>query len=72
VPFCGEVKCEEEIKALSKKDENQDAKGPSMGAKSLCIPFKQPSKPLDNQSSTCIRNGCQSKPKNWTLFGRSY
>merc|ERR1711902_478459 len=31
VPFCGEVKCEEEIKALSKKDENQDAKGPSMG-----------------------------------------
>lgn len=38
--------CEDEIKERSKGrsdgDEPEDAKAPSMGAKSLCIPFEQP------------------------------
>lgn len=47
IPFCLEEKCEDEIKEMSAKkvqDENvpEDAKAPSMGAKSLCIPFEQP------------------------------
>ncbi|KAL8750409.1 MAG: hypothetical protein Q9184_006430, partial [Pyrenodesmia sp. 2 TL-2023] len=48
IPHCLEEKCEDEIKELSARkaaeesDEPEDAKAPSMGAKSLCIPFKQP------------------------------
>lgn len=38
--------CEDEIKERSKGrndgDEPEDSKAPSMGAKSLCIPFEQP------------------------------
>ena len=42
-PFCGGKECEEKIKARSAADsggEAQEAGAPSMGAKSLCIPFK--------------------------------
>lgn len=43
---------------------------PSMGAKSLCIPFKQPEtlKP----GTKCINPACKRNAKFFTLFGRSY
>ena len=49
--------------------------GPAMGAKSLCIPFEQPdadgrAKPV--AEAKCIYPSCNSKPKNYCLFGRSY
>jgi len=46
IPFCHEPKCEDEIKESTKSDEARelgpDGKlQPSMGMKSLCIPFEQ-------------------------------
>ncbi|CCH42536.1 prolyl-tRNA synthetase [Wickerhamomyces ciferrii] len=71
-PWCGVMECEEDIKDASAKkddgeDEEVDEKAPSMGAKSLCIPFQQPElKP----NTKCVR--CGEKAINYTLFGRSY
>ncbi|CAH1392443.1 unnamed protein product [Nezara viridula] len=71
-PFCGEIKCEEEIKEGSTRaDKDVDTNAPSMGAKSLCIPFEQP-KPGISDSDKCINPKCSNKPKQYTLFGRSY
>ena len=69
-PFCGDKCCEEEIKEMSKRDENLEPGAPSMGAKSLCIPFNQPAqiKPSDK----CIKPNCDAKPQFYTMFGRSY
>uniref|UniRef100_A0A336L852 Bifunctional glutamate/proline--tRNA ligase n=1 Tax=Culicoides sonorensis TaxID=179676 RepID=A0A336L852_CULSO len=69
-PFCGEIPCEEVIKAESAREENAEPGAPAMGAKSLCIPFKQPTelKPSDK----CIHPSCTKKPKFYCLFGRSY
>lgn len=72
-PFCGETPCEDNIKndsARVDEDDTTDVKAPAMGAKSLCIPFKQPRdlKPTDR----CIHPACKNKPKFITLFGRSY
>lgn len=44
--------------------------GPAMGAKGLCIPFKQPADIKD--SDKCVGPDCTEKPKYYTLFGRSY
>lgn len=71
-PFCGGIKCEEEIKEGSARtDAEVDSGAPSMGAKSLCIPLEQP-KPGISLSDRCINPACQEKPKFYTLFGRSY
>ena len=43
---------------------------PAMGAKGLCIPFKQPAEIKD--SDKCIGPDCSKKPTCYTLFGRSY
>ena len=70
-PFCGDIPCEERIKAESaREDAEGDAQGPAMGAKSLCIPFEQPAEIKD--SDKCIHPACNNKPKFYTLFGRSY
>lgn len=70
-PFCGEIPCEEKIKADSAREDTEgDAQGPAMGAKSLCIPFEQPAPIL--ASDKCIHPDCKGKPKFYTLFGRSY
>jgi bifunctional glutamyl/prolyl-tRNA synthetase len=70
-PFCGEIPCEEKIKADSAREDTEgDAQGPAMGAKSLCIPFDQP-KAIE-ASDKCIHPDCKAKPKFYTLFGRSY
>ena len=69
-PFCGAVECEEHIKKDSARDEPSEPGAPAMGAKSLCIPFKQP-KTLAADAK-CVHPDCQSKPQYYTLFGRSY
>ena len=70
-PFCGEIDCENKIKADSaREDGDGDQQAPAMGAKSLCIPFEQPAQILTNDK--CIHPDCKDKPKFYTLFGRSY
>jgi len=69
-PFCGEVACEEEIKELSKGDAELNPNAPSMGAKSLCIPFQQPA--AVGAATPCVKPGCPAMAKYYTLFGRSY
>jgi prolyl-tRNA synthetase len=71
-PWCGRTECEEDIKDSSTKtdtdeDEEVDDKAPSMGAKSLCIPFDQPEL---KEGTKCVK--CQQTAVNYTLFGRSY
>ncbi|XP_076642990.1 glutamyl-prolyl-tRNA synthetase [Halictus rubicundus] len=72
-PFCGEPSCEDSIKADSARENTGEELGAlSMGAKSLCIPFEQPTSVEAFDKQKCIYPGCQSKPKFYTLFGRSY
>ncbi|KAL9021387.1 MAG: hypothetical protein Q9185_001395 [Variospora sp. 1 TL-2023] len=75
IPHCLEEKCEDEIKELSARkaaedsDEPEDAKAPSMGAKSLCIPFEQPSEGIE-EGAKCTNPNCENLAKSWCLFGR--
>ncbi|CAI7657842.1 unnamed protein product [Penicillium discolor] len=75
IPFCLKEDCEDRIKRLSERssdsDEQHDARAPSMGAKSLCIPFKQPTE-LKGTNTTCLAEGCSRMAEKWTMFGRSY
>lgn len=71
-PWCGVMDCEEDIKESSaKKDDgeemDEDEKSPSMGAKSLCIPFEQPEL---KEGQQCVK--CDRPAINYTMFGRSY
>jgi len=68
--------CEDEIKELSKRastgdDLAEDAKAPSMGAKSLCIPYEQPGDLVEGETE-CTNPNCKNKAKKWVMFGRSY
>ncbi|XP_018427718.1 PREDICTED: bifunctional glutamate/proline--tRNA ligase isoform X3 [Nanorana parkeri] len=68
IPFCGEIDCEDWIKKITARDQDLEPGAPSMGAKSLCIPFK-PLRELQ-PGTKCV---CGKKPaKYYTLFGRSY
>ncbi|XP_058021417.1 bifunctional glutamate/proline--tRNA ligase isoform X2 [Ahaetulla prasina] len=68
IPFCGEIECEDWIKKTTARDQDLEPGAPSMGAKSLCIPFK-PLCELQN-GARCV---CDKNPaKFYTLFGRSY
>ncbi|XP_059610476.1 bifunctional glutamate/proline--tRNA ligase [Phlebotomus argentipes] len=71
-PFCGITECEDKIKADSQRENAEfvEPGAPSMGAKTLCIPFEQPEKL--NDSDKCIHPECTRKPVAFTLFGRSY
>ena len=75
IPFCLEKDCEEQIKRMSERsansEEQHDARAPSMGAKSLCIPFKQPTE-LKGTNTPCLAEGCSRMAEKWTMFGRSY
>lgn len=71
-PWCGVMECEEDIKDSSARkddgdEEEVDEKAPSMGAKSLCIPFDQPEL---KEGTKCVK--CGEKAVNYTMFGRSY
>ncbi|ODQ77640.1 hypothetical protein BABINDRAFT_163357 [Babjeviella inositovora NRRL Y-12698] len=70
-PWCGIMECEEDIKDSSarngEEEEEVDEKAPSMGAKSLCIPFAQPEM---KEGTKCVK--CEEKAKLYCMFGRSY
>ncbi|KAI3337322.1 proline-tRNA ligase-like protein [Xylariaceae sp. AK1471] len=74
IPFCEEPACEEKIKETTKSEEPkegaQNEKQPSMGMKSLCIPFDQP-EGLTKETK-CLNPECSAFAKSWTMFGRSY
>ncbi|XP_021340016.1 bifunctional glutamate/proline--tRNA ligase-like, partial [Mizuhopecten yessoensis] len=69
-PFCGEIPCEEKIKKDSARDAVVEEGAPAMGAKGLCIPFKQPKELV--KGTKCIMPCCGKDAKYYTLFGRSY
>jgi prolyl-tRNA synthetase len=75
-PWCGELACEDAVKKNSADESKamvegvkEDERAPSMGAKSLNQPHKQPA--LDD-THVCIRKGCGKKATKWVLWGRSY
>ena len=71
VPHCTGGPCEDEIKEDSKgTSETVDARAPSMGAKSLCIPHDQP-EPIA-EGTKCINPKCGQSAVQWVMFGRSY
>ncbi|CAK42588.1 hypothetical protein CBS63078_9546 [Aspergillus niger] len=77
IPHCLTEECEDQIKDLSarKHEEDsgipQDARAPSMGAKSLCIPFDQPEGIVPGQTK-CTNPHCTRFAEKWCMFGRSY
>lgn len=71
-PWCGGSECEDDIKDSSAtkddgEEEEVDDKAPSMGAKSLCIPYDQPKLASDQK---CVK--CDKPAVNYCMFGRSY
>ena len=77
IPHCLTEDCEDQIKKMSARHQDGDtrgpvdAKAPSMGAKSLCIPFEQPSEIVTGQIE-CVNPQCEKKAEKWVMFGRSY
>lgn len=76
IPFCLTEKCEDEIKEMSARKEEgddtpEDAKAPSMGAKSLCIPFEQPEGIVKGETK-CTNPNCKNLAEAWCLFGRKF
>uniref|UniRef100_A0A2K6LDS0 Bifunctional glutamate/proline--tRNA ligase n=1 Tax=Rhinopithecus bieti TaxID=61621 RepID=A0A2K6LDS0_RHIBE len=68
IPFCGEIDCEDWIKKTTARDQDLEPGAPSMGAKSLCIPFKPLCELQPGAKCVCGKNPA----KFYTLFGRSY
>ncbi|XP_054432576.1 bifunctional glutamate/proline--tRNA ligase isoform X2 [Pteronotus mesoamericanus] len=68
IPFCGEIDCEDWIKKTTARDQDLEPGAPSMGAKSLCIPFKPLCELQPGARCVCGKNPA----KYYTLFGRSY
>ncbi|XP_056623093.1 bifunctional glutamate/proline--tRNA ligase isoform X2 [Triplophysa dalaica] len=68
IPFCGGIECEDWIKKTTARDQDLEPGAPSMGAKSLCIPF-DPLKTLQ-LGQMCISG--KEPAQYYTLFGRSY
>ncbi|KAJ3355456.1 hypothetical protein HDU83_003434 [Entophlyctis luteolus] len=74
-PWCERVACEKEVKERSARialaGEAADEKAPSMGAKTLCIPFSQPTEnPIKPGVTKCF--ACDDDAVSYTLWGRSY
>ncbi|KAJ3313849.1 hypothetical protein HDV04_001410 [Boothiomyces sp. JEL0838] len=70
-PWCERVECEKDVKERSARTDDgteQDEKAPSMGAKTLCIPFKQPEDGV-NANTKCF--ACGQKALSYTLWGRN-
>lgn len=75
IPWCDREECEEDIKDRSARvamdGEEEDERAPSMGAKSLCRPYDQPTEnPIVPGVTKCV--GCGQDAKHFMLFGRSY
>ncbi|KAF4460074.1 prolyl-tRNA synthetase [Fusarium albosuccineum] len=76
IPFCGEPKCEDRIKELTTRVDDQPdvpegQKAASMGMKSLCVPFEQPEGIVVGETK-CLNPECERNADKWTMFGRSY
>lgn len=76
IPHCLEEKCEDQIKKSTtgepdESDGPQDQKAPSMGMKSLCIPFEQPEGLVEGETK-CLNPECGALAKKFCMFGRSY
>ncbi len=77
MPSCLVPECEDRIKDLTsgRTDEAADTpdgqKAPSMGMKSLCIPFEQP-EGLVKGETKCLNPECGRLAEKWCMFGRSY
>ncbi|KAK0636486.1 hypothetical protein B0T17DRAFT_613210 [Bombardia bombarda] len=77
IPFCLDPKCEDQIKksTAGQPDDHSDIpegqRPPSMGMKSLCIPFEQPEGLVVGETK-CLNPECHSLAKEWCMFGRSY
>ncbi|KAK3307373.1 uncharacterized protein B0T15DRAFT_175018 [Chaetomium strumarium] len=77
IPHCLVPACEDKIKELTtgRSDESPDTpegqKAPSMGMKSLCIPFEQP-EGLVKGETKCLNPECTRLAEQWCMFGRSY
>ncbi|PWN50876.1 putative proline-tRNA ligase [Violaceomyces palustris] len=73
IPWCEVEACEDAVKERSARTGNEgeaeDERAPSMGAKSLCIPFDQ-EQFGDITGLKCPQ--CGKDAKRWTMFGRSY
>ncbi|TPP58441.1 Glutamyl tRNA synthetase cytoplasmic [Fasciola gigantica] len=77
-PFCGDSDCEEIIRRESARNVVVEPGAPSMGAKSLCIPFSCPFNDKLVCGSPAAGTKCFNQPHcsrvatAYTLFGRSY
>jgi prolyl-tRNA synthetase len=77
IPHCLTEACEDQIKDMSARkaeedsDEPQDARAPSMGAKSLCIPFDQPAG-IEPGVTKCCNPNCTRLAEKWCMFGRKW
>ena len=75
IPHCLGDKCEDRIKELTTSAPQEDTpdlqKAPSMGMKSLCIPFDQPEGLVKGQTK-CLNPECGQLAEKFCMFGRSY
>jgi len=76
IPSCLGMKCEDKIKDLTSKNDEQvegpaESKAPSMGMKSLCIPFEQ-AEGIVKGETKCLNPECGALAEKWCMFGRSY
>lgn len=75
IPSCLGETCEEQIKDNTKgaPDETvpEGQRVPSMGMKSLCIPFEQPEGIVKGETK-CLNPHCGKLAEKWCMFGRSY
>jgi prolyl-tRNA synthetase len=73
IPHCLGGDCADAIKKetaeMCKTATEVDPRAPSMGAKSLCVPFDQKPMPAGTK---CLRPSCGKDAKEWLLCGRSY
>lgn len=78
IPHCLAESCEDQIKKSTKGKDDEAADGalenkkePTMGMKSLCIPFEQP-EGLVVGTTKCLNPECDANAEKWCMFGRSY
>lgn len=75
IPHCLGGPCEDRIKELTtgtpELTGDGQTKAPTMGMKSLCIPFEQPEGLVAGETE-CLNPECSQKAKKWVMFGRSY
>ncbi|RKF72150.1 putative proline--tRNA ligase [Golovinomyces cichoracearum] len=76
IPHCLRESCEDKIKDMTtgNQEANEgpaESKAPSMGMKSLCIPFKQPDGLIAGETK-CLNPECGALAEKWCMFGRSY